>query len=94
MTTQSSGLSAELDHAEPFVELADGDRALLDHVVLVDDQNVRAELARTDRRVGNEQAGADARIGTRTRANMPGRSATSLFSKIPRTCRVPVEASI
>ena len=49
------GLDPRLDHSQPVIDLPDGDRALLDHVVFVDDQNVAPELARTDRRVGNEQ---------------------------------------
>src|SRR5262245_18401252 len=49
------GLDARFDHPEPTIDLPDDDRALLDDVVLVDDQQIAAELVAAARGVGTEQ---------------------------------------
>ena len=70
---------------------ADLDLALLDHVVLVDDQHIAAALIAAERDIGHQQGRAPAGDGTRTRTKKPGSSVRSDSRKMARAASVPVE---
>ena len=67
ITTRSSAFDAAFDHAQFAVERAGLHLALLDHVVLVDDQHVAAALVAAERGSGTSNASCCWSTGTRTR---------------------------
>ena len=58
---------AFFDHAQFADELARLDFALLDHIVLVDDEHIASALIAAERDVGHQQGRLAARDGMRTR---------------------------